>query len=196
MINITYDGLTLDQVIARFDPKIVEKAMARTQNRIMDKSSTALSKKVREKFVLLARDVNETRKKYRAVAGRGNDAVLEYLGARIPLSKFKPKTRMIRVTSQRTGKKIKRRGVTVRVTKQAGRKLIKSVPAFLVKRGTEVAARKTEERESYTTPSTISVPEMIQAREALQEFYSLVERDFSTEFERNMDFYLDRFDSR
>lgn len=190
MIKIEYQGQTLDQLYKRYDPEIVEKALARSKNRVMDKSATALNKKLRERYYLLAKDINKTLKKHRSFANKKNDAVLEYIGSRLPLSLFSPKQKNVRVTSEKTGKNIKRKGVTVRVKKGEGRILIKSIPAFLVKGGAAVSSRADESRDSYKTPTIISVPEMITARIQLAEFDRVVAKEFQPEFESNMNFYL------
>jgi hypothetical protein len=190
MITISYQGQTLDQIYKRYDPAIVEKALSRSKNRVMDKSATALNKKLREKYYLLARDVNKTLKKHRSIAAKKNDAVLEYVGPRLPLSMFSPAQKNIRVTSRKTGKTIRRKGVTVRIKKGAGRVLIKSIPAFLTRGGTEVSYRKDENRESYRTPTVLSVPEMITFMAQRKEFDRVVSREFQPEFESNMNFYL------
>lgn len=190
MITITYQGQTLDQLYRRFDPAIVDKALSRSKNRVMDKAATALNKKLREKYYLLARDINEGIKKHRSIAAQKNDAVLEYIGARLPLSLFSPKQKNIRVVSQKTGKTIRRKGVTVRIKKGEGRVLIQSIPAFLTKGGSSVSFRKDDRRDSYQTPNILSVPEMIAARSQLEEFDRVVSLSFQPEFESNMNFYL------
>ena len=191
MIAIEYQGQTLDQIYKRYDPSIVDKALARSKNRVMDKSASALNKKLREKYYLLARDISKTTDKRRAVASKKNDAILEYIGARLPLSLFKPSNKNVRIVSKKTGKTIRRKGVTVRIKKGDGRKLIKSIPAFLTKGGQKVSYRRWEgERESYATPTIISVPEMIEVRAQLKEFDLVVSREFQPEFESNMNFYL------
>lgn len=190
MINIEYQGLTIDQLKKRYDPAIIEKALARTKNRVADKSATALNKKVRERFVVKARDITGSLKKRRAFANKSSDAVLEYIGSRLPLSLFSPKQKQVRVVSKRTGKNIRRKGVTVKVLRTEPRKLITSIPAFLTKGGKAVSSRSDETRESYKTPTVISIPEMIRAREQLAEFEKVVAREIQPEFESNMNFYL------
>jgi len=194
MIEIRYEGNDLKRLKQIYDPVKVEKAYARTKNRLLSRSATALNKKIREQYVIKAKDVNKALTRRKAIAGRQGfeDAVLEYIGRRLPLAMFNPKDKVVRVVSKHFGKKIKRRVVTVKVSKAEGRKPILSVPAFLTNRGTTVHARKTAERESYKTPSMFSIPEVMETKKQLAEFDKVISENFQPEFEHQMDYYLGR----
>lgn len=187
MISIEYSGMNEKTLRELFGDAPVQKALVRTQNRVLASVNTAMNREARKTYAIKARDINSTKKIKRANA-KNQDAVLSYIGERLPLKLFKPSSRRIKVNTKRGP--ATRRQVSVRI-KKTGRIKITSIPAFLIKSG-DVMYRTTEERTPIKTAMTISVPEMMSTQEQQENFEKTVAERFPVEFERNMDFYLSK----
>lgn len=188
MIKIEYHGMTEQTLRNLFGNKVVTQALVRTQNRVAASVKTALNKQARSVYAIKARDINAAAKIKKASFGN-TDAVLSFIGPRLPLKAFSPRSRNVRVNTKRGP--ARRKQVSVKVTKSGGRVKIVSAPAFLTKSG-DVMIRTTERRTPIKTAMTISIPEMIQTKEQMDVFHKTVEERYPVEFERNMDFYLSK----
>lgn len=188
MIRIEYQGASERSLRILYGNKVVDQALVRTQNRVLATARTALNKQARSVYAIKARDINAAAKIRKASFSKP-DAILSFIGPRLPLKAFSPKSRVVRVNTVRG--KAKRRQVSVKITKQGGRVKITSVPAFLTNTG-EVMIRTTKSRTPIKVAMTVSIPEMIDTKPQLDAFDKTVAERFPIEFERNMDFYLSK----
>lgn len=186
-LRITYQGMTLKQLRDKFPQSLVSRALNRAQNRTLASAHTALSRKIRQDYAIKASDVNAI-KTLKSANKTNPDAVLTYIGKRLPLKAFNPRQKNIRVSTVH-GKKARRKQVTVKVKKTQRRIAITSVPAFLGKSG-DVFYRTTKERFPIRKAFVISIPEMMLAKEQQELFSKVVQERMPAEFTQNMNYFL------
>lgn len=186
-LRITYQGMTLKQLRDKFPQSLVSRALNRAQNRTLASAHTALSGKIRQDYAIKASDVNAI-KTLKSANKTNPDAVLTYIGKRLPLKAFNPRQKNIRVSTVH-GKKARRKQVTVKVKKTQRRIAITSVPAFLGKSG-DVFYRTTKERFPIRKAFVISIPEMMLAKEQQELFSKVVQERMPAEFTQNMNHFL------
>ena len=134
-LKFRFEGL--DELRGKYTPKIVDRAAEAALNRAARKAKTALSKKVRERYVVKARDIAANTSVSKQGKGADSARMILYSGRRISLMYFDAQevrlsgshavtTKRYRdgLGAQRTrASKRKRelRGVSVRVLKSRGR---------------------------------------------------------------------------
>ncbi len=137
------------------------------RRRTTSKIRTRISKDVRKVYNVKARDVSSTVKLLNRSKGTLEHRILLYIGGHIPLAKFDAKPRVVR---SRRGP---RRGVTVRVRKDSGRKLVGKRSGFhgagFLAKG-KVMARKTPAGPSHRMHYGPAITQMV-ANESVIENY-------------------------
>lgn len=188
----------LDQLREVYDPKIVDKALTRSINRIAVRARKKVSQTVRAEFNIKARDIAKALRFKRAKSG-SNEAVLMYAGSRIGLHKFGMRTRTVKVKTSRYGRTRQQVRVKVRktsaLTPAVGRVNVLFKGSH-VTQGFEsqgrIYARKGKGRYPLMFLKGPSIPAMVDQDTVLNEVQALMNEEFAKEFERNMEFYLMR----
>lgn len=194
-MKLKFDIRHLQKLRNQFNSKDVEKALEWALKATTRKTATLISKDIRNTYAIKAGDIKRHLKikKYRRDATRA----LLYTGGMIPLEEFKPKTRRVRTTATSSrGKKFvtHRRGVTVKVRKDKGRKLVEG--GWLAKghvlRRTQPSAALGET--ANTAPPFImygpSIPGMVAHPETLERAQDLVREDLPKQFSDRLDYLL------
>jgi len=132
---ITYELTQLNELRQKFDPKLINKAIGQAMQLATTKLRTRVSRQIRQIYNIKAAEVSRSATIKRLTDGR----MLIYTGRMIGLDKFDAKQRLVRTSSKvrnEKGRLVKGRrfGVTVRVRKDRGRKLV--TQAFLGGSGT------------------------------------------------------------
>ena len=159
----------------------IKREMAKAQrsatNKLMRKASVAASKKVREVYVIKARDLKQFTKIRRA-SGSRSTATLIITGSPIGLIHFGPKQ--------------VRRGVSVRIKKTSGRKVVKSAFIEVMPSGhIGVFQRVGKGRLPIKELKTLSPIKMYEV-EGVRAFENIVLRDARTLLNREMKYYMGR----
>lgn len=124
-IQLKYDINQLNSLRKSLDSKNVNRALRDAVTTATRRVRTYISRDIRDVYPLKASDLSKSVKIRRY--DRGATQALVYTGGRLPLSKFKPTTRMVRITAtSRKGKKFKtrRRQARVLVRKDKGRQVV------------------------------------------------------------------------
>ncbi|WP_447956505.1 hypothetical protein [Vreelandella sp. EE7] len=195
MPNLQFDIRNRDQLKQLFDPKDIEKALSWSTNATARKAATLISKEVRQRYDVKAGDIRKrlSIERYDRDIGR---AVL-YTGRRLPLSQFKPRERWVTVSSRRRvkngprkGSMARRRGVTVQVRKNEGRKLVQG--GWLAKGH---ILRRKDKGDTQSQPIKRfgpSIPEMVDNPQVMQAAQDLVREDLPQQFSGRLDYILSR----
>jgi hypothetical protein len=191
MIRIDATNLSLSELRRKFDPKKVDRADRIAIDRTAKKIRTQVSKDVRVVYNVKARDISSTVKIIRRTKGSLEQRILLYIGGHIPLSKFSPRQK--KVMSARGP----RRGVTVRVRKDRGRKLVGKRSGFhgagFMTKG-RVMARKTHERTSHRVVYGPAIPQMVANESVVENYQTRVRREYPIELERALNKLMGTFD--
>ncbi len=181
MIKIDFERMSLAELRRKFDPEIVNRADRIAIGRTAKKIRTQISKDVRKVYNVKARDVSSTVKLPNRSKGSLEQRILLYTGGHIPLAKFDAKPRAVR---SRRGP---RRGVTVRVRKDSGRKLVGKRSGFhgagFLAKG-KVMARKTPARTSHRGLYGPAIPQMVANESVIESYHAKVRREYPIELER------------
>lgn len=178
----------LDQLRDRFDPRIVEKAVRSSIRKTALKLRTKLSKRVRERYNVPARVIARHAKLENFFQSRSQPfSILRYVGSKIGLINFGARSRIVRTA------KGKRRGVSVQVLKEGGRKVVKSEPAFIATGANEnrhVFARTGEGRFPIVSLKGPSVAEMVGRDEVIDDANAFMSGELPRIFDNEMEFFL------
>ena len=183
-ILLTFEGKTPAQLRKIYDPDIIQKALITAMNRATMKTRTEVSQKVRSIYDIKAGDISK-RVSIRKQQHRDIVRYLLYRGPAEGLEKFKPRGKNIRVGTRRL------RGVTVRVRKDRGRKLVKG--GFLAAiSGTKVFKRKGLPRLPIRKLVGPSVPHMVGKKLVVVAAQDKFHHEVDIEFDRAMQFHLSK----
>lgn len=192
----------LESIRKQYDPKIVDRALSTAMTRTAMKARTAVSRLVRQTYNIKARHIRTGVRLIRRKRGQAHERVLLYTGTAIPLNRFDPLTK--RVLSAR-GPRV---GVTVRIRKDRGRKLVtggfladvNGAKVFIRRPG---AAKTTTSKGRYAGTGikrqpidrqfSVSVPGTVAHQSVLNEINKVVAEQAPIEFNRAMNFFTDRF---
>jgi len=157
----------------KLNEKVFKQTYQRSIKRTVTKFKTTTTKRVRETYAIKAKDLKKT-----ITLKKENDYKYKFVvkSPRIGLEKF--------------GARQTKQGVSVRIRKDRGRKVIKG--AFLAKDTTNklrVFKRKYKERLPIDRFYSISVPQMFN-KEIIQKGFKEAEQTFEKEFKHNLDYYL------
>ncbi len=192
MIEFRWQGVPIEKLREIFGQDIVNKALTSTEKRVIGTLHKELKKTVRGRYRIKAGTIDKAKEIIYSQSSGKQDVVLSYAGYRLSMKWFNPRNKIARVYSQHFGKNIKRKVVTVKILRNEKKKEIKSVPAFLVKQGTDVRYRKTNERESYRTPTVLSIPEFMTTRQQRVVMDKVLAERIPVEFEHNMNYWLSK----
>ena len=171
------------QLKKEFEPKKVEKAYRSALKKTGAKTKTRVSKDVRKTYNIKARDINNITRLYSVSHG----VVISWAGKNLSLAKFTPLKRIINIGA---GKPFgsKRIGVSVRIKKTSGRKLVKK--GFQVtKLNNQIFQRTGGKMKSDPTKDAIkkmfgiSIPQMVNDN-ILNDAANFIEQEMPIQFER------------
>jgi hypothetical protein len=181
MIKIDAQHMSLAELRRKFDPEIVSRADRIAIGRTAKKIKTQISRDVRKVYNVKARDVASTVKVLNRSKGFLEQRILLYTGGHIPLAKFDAKPKAVR------SKRGPRRGVTVRVRKDSGRKLVGKRSGFhgagFMAKG-HVMARKTPDRTSHRILYGPAIPQMVANDTVIENYHAKVRHEYPIELER------------
>lgn len=189
MINVKYNIQQLQQLRQQLDPSDVNKALRWSLDAVTRKAATAISRDLRDTYAIPAAQVKQHLKIKRVE--KDTSRVLLYAGKALPLAQFAPRSKVVRVqaTSSR-GKTFgtTRKGVTLRVRKDTGRKLVKGgwhAKSHILRREDKTDNRA-QPRVQYgpSIPGMVSHPSVIAAAE------DLVRRELPKEFNSRLEYIL------
>ncbi|GAA3704324.1 hypothetical protein GCM10022421_08930 [Oceanisphaera sediminis] len=189
MIGVKYDIRMLQKLRQQFDQKDVNKALIWALDATTRKAATFISRDLRGTYAVSANQVKQHLKIKRVE--RDASRALLYTGKKLPLAQFAPRPKVVRVlaTSSR-GKpfKTKRKGVTLRVRKDAGRKLVKGgwhAKGHILRRA-DAADNRSDPRIQYGP----SIPGMVAHPATIDQAQELVRRELPKEFSGRLEYIL------
>lgn len=164
---------------------IATQATARSLNATMAQAKTAMSKEIRAKYVLSASKVNESLKVRKASA---RDGLFD-----LEASLESPSQRGRSLNLINFGAKQTLKGVSIKISRDGGRKLIPG--AFIANKGRTVFKRVGKERLPIKALQTIDVAQMFNVKKINEAVVSAINQRFPVIFERELKFYVDRFNA-
>ena len=193
MPNAQFDVRDLQELKKQFDPKDVEKALKWAVNATSKKAATRLTKETFDRYDVKSGDI---RKRLRIERYRRDvDRAILYTGRRLPLVQFKPTTKWVNVSPRkrvksepRKGKLARRWGVSVRIRKDKGRKLVQG--GWLAKGH---ILRRKDKGDTQSQPIMRfgpSIPEMVDNPQVIESAQNLVREELPQEFSRSLDYIL------
>jgi hypothetical protein len=170
---ITLTGI--DKALISLNPTLYKKALNRTLNELGRKTITSMSKEVREKYNIKAKDL----RKYITVS-KSSFGRLEY---KIDISSKRRNVTNFGARILNTKGK-----VSVLIRKDRGRSVL--TRAFKAKNSPAILHRK-KGTQIISSVTTLSVPQMFNSN-TLEKAYNLNERESSKTFKRNFEYYIGR----
>ncbi len=172
-MNLDIKLTGVDEIIARTNPKLYTKTLNRSINEIGRKITTEMTRDVRKKYNIKAKDL----KKYIKIK-RSSYSNLEYS---IDVSS---KTRNIKHFG---AKALSKRGqVSVKIRKDKRRSVI--TPAFIAKKSGAVLTR-VKGTQKIKSVHTLSVPQMFN-KKTLEKAEDINDKEFGSTFKKNFSFYV------
>jgi len=165
---------------------IAGKAMASALNKTTTQAKTAMSREIRDEFVLPAAKVNQALKVNRA---RGSGA-----GFRLEASLESPAKRGRSLNLGSFSARQTRKGVSFKIKRTGQRHVIPG--SFLINGGKTVMVRTSKSRLPIKALQTIDVAQMFNTRRINSKVVRVIEDRFPRIFANEAKFYTDRFNSK
>ena len=172
---IKLDGL--DRLMKQLDPKLVKKAAVRSLNRTAPQAFTAGSKEVRKEYNVKAKDINKAKQIQKANFSNLY-AVIKIVGARFKVLSF-------------AAREVKK-GVTVKIKKSGGRKLIPGAFKASMRYGPGIFKRHGKARGPVQELKTISIPVVFHTKKVMAAIQKTVAERISHNFNEAYKFYIGR----
>lgn len=171
-----------DKFVARHDPQIVRLAFNRTITASLKKTRTQISVNVRKVYNIKAREIASTVRLKRYSFDPPQYALI-YSGYRISIRHYAGRAK--RVMSARGWRK----GFTVKVRKDRGRKLIRG--GFYA-RGWPVYLRinRDDPKSKIQKHSGLAIPQMVQTKDQLALAYDFMTKEAALQWPVQMDYYV------
>jgi hypothetical protein len=185
-ISVKHNFADVQRELEQLQEDIAARATASAVNKTIDQAKTSMSSEIRAEFNISASKVRDALRVNRATYRNGLftiEASLEsptQRGRSLNLINFDA-----RQTSQ---------GVTVKIKKSGGRKLIRG--AFIANGGRTVFIRVGKKRLPIKAEQTIGVAQMFNTKRINARVVKFIEDKFPTIFEHEVQFYTDRFNAR
>lgn len=171
-IDVKFDGI--DELMKALNEKAYRKAMNRTIRRMGQRFRTTATKEVRKTYNVKASKIKQ------------------YMRAKMDGDTFKMYIKSSTVSLMNFGARQTKKGVSVKVRKDRGRKVIKGAFIAVGKNNNlQVFKRVGKERLPIESKKTLSITQMFNEN-VLNKAKSAVEESYENEFKRNLDFYLGR----
>jgi|GEM_PF-2246573 hypothetical protein len=173
-VTVKIEGI--DEALAAVDPKICKKALAKTVRRMGQKFKAVATKEVRKTYNIKAKRLKERIKTRTATSDNGFVWTLKVDGRQTGLVGF--------------GARQVKKGVSVRVRKDRGRKVIKGAFIAPGKSGNVHVFRRVDgKRLPIEAKKTLSVPQMFNDK-IVEKAKKEVAESFSDELKHHLDYYL------
>lgn len=190
LVGFKYDVRRLQWLTNQHGARIVERALNRAVEGTTRKAATQISREIRDTYAVSAGDIRRTLRIQRV--RRDATRALLYTGRRLPLEKFSPSTRQIKVTATRKGKSFvtRRRAVSVRIRKDKGRTV---VPNAWYAKGRVL--QRSDLADPMSQPHMQfgpSIPGMVAHQSVIDSVQEFVREDLPAEFSRRLDYLLQR----
>lgn len=185
-LSITTNFADVAKRLKELHKDVATQATARAVNRTMEQAKTAMSREIRAEFMLPAAKVNQALRITKAVARGG----LFQIEARLESPTTRGRSLNLMNFSARQTKK----GVTIKIKRNGGRKLIPG--AFIANKGRTVFIREGKQRLPIKALQTIDVAQMFNTRRINEKVVQVIRDRFPGIFEREAKFYTDRFNAR
>jgi Prophage minor tail protein Z (GPZ) len=182
-LNVKTNFPAVAKAIAQLRSDVATKATASALNRTVEQAKTAMSREIRDEFVLPAAKVNQALriKRARATSGRFNlEAVLDSpnkRGRSLNLANF---------SARQTA-----RGVSFKVKRGGTRRVIPG--SFLINGGKTVMIRTSRRRLPIKALQTIDVAQMFNTKRINSKVVKFIEGKFPEIFARDVKFFTNRF---
>lgn len=169
-LSIELEGM--DKVVAKLRPDIYKKTLNRTLNDVGSKVRTQSTKAVRQRYNIKAKTIKDNMKIKRS---RYND-----LGFAMQIESGR--RNIIHFGARQT-----KRGVSVRVKKSSGTKVVKG--GFIGNNGRTVFKRVKDKRLPIKALKTLSIPQMFN-KEVLSDVDKEVSSTYAKRFQHHFEFYI------
>jgi len=184
MIQLTYHGTGFKELRRRLDPKLLDRALNAAMQKTAMKVRTHISKDVRQKYNVKAGDIAKV-VKITKVKSRDGGRLIAYTSGGVGLDKFSPLKKKVK-----TARGL-RRGVSVRIRKDRGRRLVKGAFSADV-HGTKIFRRQGDSRLPIDRLYGPAIPVMVSNKITVLSVNEKVGHELPIEFERAMDRFLSR----
>lgn len=185
MMLLEFSFQDFDKVRGSFDPKIVRKALRTTITRTARKARTEVSKQIRQEYTVKARTIKETVSLRTERKAEDVVSILSYRGGSLPIDRFSVTQRTVRSASG------PRRGVSVRIRKGGGRKVLKGGFKLRGQKEDPTMERAGDSRLPINRVTSLSVPQMIN-EDVERAVSQRIGIDANVELNRNLQFFQDR----
>lgn len=182
MTTYNLDVGGIEEILQDFDPRLLEQSVVGTLNKLGTRSRTEIVRLVRQTYNVKAGDVRKAVEIRRA---RRGSAVVDLLsiGRRIPLVAF--------------GARQRRRGVSVRVKKSGGTKIIPNTFIAVMPTGHRgVFERVGRKRLPITELFGPAIPQMVKNRENINKVVEKISRDAPVIMRQEINFRVLRSQGR
>lgn len=185
-ITISHNFPDVQRQLDRLHEDVAKQALVRAVNRTMEQAKTAMSREIRGEFNIAASKVNAALRITKASYRGGLFTVQATLES--PTKRGRS-LNLINFGARQTSK-----GVTFKVKKSGGRKLIPH--AFIANDGRTVFIRVGKERLPIKALQTIDVAQMFNTKRINARVVTTMKAKFPEVFAREAKFYTDRFNAR
>jgi hypothetical protein len=187
IVDVHLEGL--DKALASLRPDVANKAMRRTINELMSQSKTAASKKVRERYNIKAKKLNNYIN-VRKASGNYLEAKLSVRSRNVSLFNF-----LYGETSPKLGRRVKGKPVKVKILKTSGVHKLHHAFVMIGKSGNigiferVVGVKSSTGKDKIKRLNTVGPAKMFE-KVAVPEMQKLVDEKVGTTFERNFNYYI------
>jgi Prophage minor tail protein Z (GPZ) len=182
-ISIKTNFPEVARALSTLQGEVAGKALASAMNKTVEQAKTAMSREIREEFVLPAAKVAQALRIDRARASGGRFALQAAL--------YSPAKRGRSLNLGSFAAKQTARGVTFKVRRGGGRKLIPG--AFLINGGKTVMIRVGKARLPIVAKQTIDVAQMFNTRRINAKVVEFIETKFPVLFANEARYFVNRF---
>lgn len=210
---IRYSLQNFQELNKQFDSRMIRQAQFAAINKTLPKLRTHVSRRLRERFNVTARAITERVQLRKAAMSTGLlQGIIVFKGRRIGLINFSAQAKRVTIARAPRGKNKKgipfgrfRTGVTVRVHKAGGRKLVTDRKGFIAKgkNGSEHIFYRQTKRRFWGGPAVkevlraayqYSIAEMVtQANGAVgtkNSYTDFIKEEYDKEFDAALNYYM------
>lgn len=183
-LQITANLSEFDDIIKMFSQQTMGRIISRTLNTEGGRFQTSLAKSIRKTYYIKSRDIKE---KIQIKKSSYSNLLytLKVDGHKFNLSRFAPREKKIKVKSKNGRWGYSRTGVTVKVKRDGGRKLVHG--GFM--HSGAIFKRKEKNRMPIDTLRTLSVAQMFK-KPFIDEGEEKINANLHKTFQSNLDYYL------
>lgn len=194
-IRYKYDINDRRRLTKQFKSEKIEKAMRWSLDAAQSKAAAMFSREIRKVYTIKIADVKRSLQIKRA--RRDAYRALIYTGRRLPLARFAPKPKVVRVNATSVSGRVyqtRRKGATVRVRKDTGRQLVGRAgrqsggwyaKGHVLRRG----SAKDNRSEPFMQFGP-SIPGMVAHPQLMNDVQEMVRRELPRQFSDRLDYLL------